>query len=152
MDFFKKNVKKITNLSYAIGCLCLYLVAAIIIIHSLYSLFYELTKDNFLVTNLFDEIGLMVFAIAIIDIAKYLFFEEVFRTQEERNLKEMRRTLTKIVSIISTALFVKGLIMTMEAAKVGLDKVIYPLMVIISPVFLIIGLAIYHKLSFEAEK
>lgn len=147
MDKYRKAVKKIVNFGYMSGCFSLYVVATVIIFYSAYGVINELRSNNFLIFNLFDEVGLIIFAIAVIDIAKYLLFEEVLKSKEDKDIQDARRTLTKVVAIVSTALFLKGLIMTMEAAKVDATKLVYPLLVVISPVFLLIGLGIYQYLS-----
>lgn len=139
--------KKLTNFTYIIGCLGLYLVAAVVIGYGIYGFFAEFFKKTFLVYNLLDEIGLIMFGIAVVDIAKYLLSEGVLKEGEFQDVNEVRRTLTKIICIISTALFIKGLIMTMEVSKVDVTLVFYPLFVVISPVFLLIGLGIYYYLS-----
>ncbi len=142
-----KLVRKLTNIAYSTGCFALYTVAAFIIGYALYGCFKELNRSDFIIYELLDEIGLIIFALAVLDIAKYLLEEEVLKSAKERNLKEMRRTLTKIVSIISTALFLKGLIMTMETSKTDITQIVFPLFVVCSPVLLMIGLGIFHYLS-----
>jgi hypothetical protein len=147
MEKYRKAVKKIVNFGYMCGCFSLYVVATVIIFYSAYGVFNELQSKDFLIFRLFDEVGLIIFAIAVIDIAKYLLFEEVLKSTEDTDIHDAKRTLTKVVAIVSTALFLKGLIMTMEAAKVDMTKLVYPLLVVISPVFLLVGLGIYQFLS-----
>ncbi len=147
MKSYRKFIRLLTNVVYSIGCLALYMVAGTIIASALIGFSKELFASQFTINRLLDEIGLIIFAIAVIDIAKYLLQEEVLRGSDERNFKEIRRTLTKVISIVSTALFLKGLILTMEASAQDPSRVVYSLMVLISPVFLITGVGIYHFFS-----
>lgn len=147
MNQYKKNVHSLTNIVYAIGCFALYFVAALIIGFAIVGVAREFFKEDFTIYKMLDEIGLIIFGIAVIDIARYLLDEEVFRSAEDRSIGDMKRTLTKIISIISTALFLKGLILTMETSHADLKKVYDSLFILLSPVPLLIGLGIYNFLS-----
>jgi len=146
-----KIFNKLIDLAYIFGCLALYLFSVIIIGYSIYQIFSTIGNPDFKKSEILDDVGVIVFGIAVIDVAKYLLQEEIFKAEDNRGFKEMRKTITKVVSIVSTALFLKGLIMTMEASKKDWEMIRYPLMVVISPVFLLIGLGIYHFFSKKNE-
>ena len=147
----KKLIRWSINSIYASGCIILYLFSSFVIVYSLYEIVSELLDKNFEIYKLLDDIGLIIFSLAVIDIAKYLLQEEVLK-REKTDRKEFSQTLTKIISIVSTALFLKGLIMTMEISKTDISKVYYPLFVIITPVFLLTGLGVYHYFVSIADK
>ncbi|WP_199170587.1 hypothetical protein [Caulobacter sp. FWC2] len=55
-----------------------------------------------------DGLGYIIIAIAVFDVAKYLFDEEVRRDSDKRSAAEVRRSLTKFLSTIVIALFLEA--------------------------------------------
>lgn len=95
--------------------------------------------------------GSVVIAVAIIDVAKYMIEEEVFKNKELRKPKEARETLTKIMVIISIAVAIEGLIYIVKAGSEDLSLLVYPAILIATSTFMVIGLGLYHKFSVNAE-
>ena len=102
--------------------------------------------------QLLESIGAVVIAIAIIDVAQYMFEEEILRHKELRSPKEARMTLTKIFVIIAIAVCLEGLVYVFKAGKEDLTLLIYPAALIITAVLSMVGLGIYQKLSVRTEK
>ncbi|RXJ60560.1 hypothetical protein [Candidatus Marinarcus aquaticus] len=107
-------------------------------------------KKEFILVML-QSVGTVIISIAILDISKYMIEEEVFRNKELREPKEARRTLTKIMTIIAIAVSVEGLVYIFKAGANDMHLLIYPAMLILTAVFVIIGLGIYQKLSYTVE-
>ena len=105
-----------------------------------------------MVYSLLDEVALIVFAFAVIDVSKYLLFEEVLRGSENRKPEETRQALKKLVLIIFTALSLEGLVLTIEMAKTNIQMMIYSSILIFVATLFLIGLGIYLCLSAKAEK
>lgn len=148
----KKWIIAFSNIAYILGCVALYLAAIGIIIYSIIAMILQATQDSFEIYKILDEVGLLVFAITVIDVTKYIVVEEVLRGTVDRRPEEQRHTLTKIVTIVSTAVFLKGLVMAIEVSKVDIANLVYPLLMLITPVFLMVGLGVYQKLNAAAEK
>lgn len=142
----------LSNIGYIIGCLSLYIMAIWIIGSSVKSVFDDVMGPSFSVYNILDEVGLIVFAIAVIDVSKYLLIEEVIRFKHEKDPEEIKRTLSKFVIIIATALSLKGLVLTFETAKTDITKIHYPVTLIFTAILFIVGLGIYQKLHADAER
>jgi hypothetical protein len=104
-----------------------------------------------MVKKLLQAVGAIVIAIAIIDVAKYLFEEEIFRSKELRSPTEARKTLTKIFVIISIAVSLEGLVFIFKAGTTDIKSIIYPAFLIITSILAMVGLGIYQKLSVQAE-
>ena len=66
---------------------------------------------------LLGAIGYVVIAVAVFDVAKYFFEEEVIRGREMRIASEARRSLTKFISTISIAVFIEGLVTVVRVSK-----------------------------------
>lgn len=143
----------ITNISYIIGCVILFLISILIISSAVFSIGKEVFGGQFSVYNILDEVGLIVFAIAVLDVGKYLFIEEVLeRSKDQKNHREMRYTLTKLAVIIATALSLEGLVLTIEMAKTDIRNIPYSVAVLITATIYIVGLGVYQKLNSSSEK
>jgi predicted nucleotide-binding protein (sugar kinase/HSP70/actin superfamily) len=108
-------------------------------------------KKDFILIML-QSVGTIIISIAILDFSKYMIEEEVFRTKELREPEEARRTLTKIMTIIAIAVSVEGLVYIFKAGTNDLKLLIYPAFLVVTSVFVIIGLGVYLKLSNNIEK
>ena len=156
MDIYdsKKTVSAInilTNIAYVVGCLSLYIISISIIITAVYGIYTEIINENFTVYKLLDEVGFIVFSIAVIDVCKYLMIEEVLKSRGERLPEEDRRTFTKFVIIIVTAISLEGLVLTIEAAKKDFRLLIYPAILFLSATIFVVGLGVYQYFNAKSE-
>lgn len=151
-DNSNKIVLVLSNFGYVVGCVALYVMAIWIIISSILSVLADANSSSFSVYNILDEVGLIVFAIAVIDVSKYLLIEEVIRLKKEKDPNEMKQTLSKFVIIIATALSLKGLVLAIETAKTDVTKIHYPVYLLITAILFIVGLGIYQKLHADSER
>ncbi|PLY09179.1 MAG: hypothetical protein C0626_09230 [Arcobacter sp.] len=117
----------------------------------LYAVDNYIGKDKFILVML-QSVSTTIISIAILDIAKYFIEEEVFRNKELREVKEARRTLTKIMTIIAIAVSVEGLVYIFKAGTKDVTLLIYPSALILTAIFAIIGLGIYQKLTHNLEE
>ena len=148
----KRAIIKLSNVGYVIGCVILYIISIGIIVMAIASVIQDLRAGSFTVYRLLDEVGLIVFSIAVIDVAKYLMVEEVLREREEKHPAESRKTLTKFAVIIATALSLEGLVLTIETAKQEISLMIYPVTLLVTAILFIVGIGIYQRLNATAEK
>ncbi|MCH9631445.1 MAG: hypothetical protein S4CHLAM37_14680 [Chlamydiia bacterium] len=146
-----KSVHRFSKVGYIIGCSTLYIISIWIIFYALYSIGVDVYIGEFTVYNLLDEVGLVVFAIAVIDVAKYLAIEEVIKHGHERPPREERATFTKFVMIIATALALEGLVLTIETAKTNLEMMIYPVLLLLMSTIFIIAIGLYQKFNANSE-
>jgi hypothetical protein len=102
--------------------------------------------------SLLDAVGYTIIAVAVFDVAKYLFEEETIRGRELRHAGEARRSLTKFVSTISIAVFLEAIVALFEAGKTSMPDMLYPTILVFAGVALIVGLGVYIRLSADAER
>ena len=102
--------------------------------------------------GLLSAVGYIVIAVAIFDVAKYLFEEEVLRGRELRHASEARRSMTKFISTISIAVFIEGLVVVFQTSKKDVSDMIYPILLLLTGVVMIVGLGAYQRLSLAVEK
>jgi uncharacterized membrane protein YdjX (TVP38/TMEM64 family) len=102
--------------------------------------------------SLLHAVGLIVIAIAVFDVAKFLLEEEVVRHERElRSVREARQTLTKFVVIILIAIMLHALVFIFEAGSEDITTLLYPAGLLVSGVLLLVGMGLYQRLSLETE-
>lgn len=149
----EKSIIKLSNCGYVAGCIVLYLIALCILISAVWSIIADMRSGVYTVYKLLDEVGLIVFSMAVIDVGKYLMLEEVLRKDNEKKApQQSRKTLTKFAIIIASALSLEGLVLTIEVAKQDVTQILYPVTVLLTAAIYIISVGIYQKLNASAEK
>ena len=100
---------------------------------------------------LLAAIGYSVIALAVFEVAKYLFEEEVINPREMRHTGEARRGMTKFISTIAIAVFLEALVAVFAAGKDQMENMLYPTFLLFAGVALVVGLGAYQRLSTLAE-
>ena len=152
MERKAKAITIIANIGYIIGSISLFIIGLYIALYSLYTIYVDIHAGLVAATDVLDEVGLLVFSIAIIDVSKYIMMEEVIHGRKEERPHEARRSFTRIAIIIATAISIEGLVLTIQTAKTDLTKIYYPISLLITSTLMIVGLGIYQKLNAHAEK
>lgn len=104
-----------------------------------------------LTSAMLDGVGMIVLAIAVFEIAKYLYEEEIVRERELRRADEARRTLTKFLTTIIIAASLEGLVLVFEARTSEISAIIYPVMLLGVVTLLVVGLGAFQWLARKAE-
>ena len=146
----------LSDIGYAAACVALYLIALCILFLAGWNILKDIHMRPYTVYKLLDEVGLIVFSMAVIDVGKYLLLEEVLK-EESRNLAQTRKTVTKFAIIIASALALEGLVLTIETAQKDVTQLHYPIFLLLVAILFIVGVGIYQLLSaradyFEAQK
>jgi len=97
-------------------------------------------------------LGYVIVAIAVFDVAKYIFEDEVRRGNEKRSAAEARRSLTKFLSTIVIALFLEALVVVFKTARQDVALLIYPTALLIAAVLVLVGLGVFQRLSATVEE
>lgn len=107
------------------------------------------TGDGALDTML-DAIGLVIIAVAVADVGKFLFEEEVVADREMRRPAEARGSLTKFMSIMIVALSLESLVLIAKTSRETMGDVVYPGLLMLLAVLALVGLGLFQKLSQNA--
>ncbi|MFN3777724.1 MAG: GNAT family acetyltransferase [Brevundimonas aurantiaca] len=99
-----------------------------------------------------DVLGYVIVAIAVFDVAKYIFEDEVRRGNERRSAAEARRSLTKFLSTIVIALFLEALVVVFKTAREDVSQLIYPTALLIAAVLVLVGLGAFQRFSASVEE
>ena len=99
----QRIVKVVSTFIYLFAALALVGMSLMIMIWSIYEVVgYVPIKGEF-ISLMLQSVGTIIISAAIIDVAKYMIEEEVFMNKELREPEEARKTITKIMVIISIA-------------------------------------------------
>jgi tellurite resistance protein TehA-like permease len=107
------------------------------------------TGDGALDT-LLDAIGLIIIAVAVADVGKFLFEEEVVADREMRRPAEARGSLTKFMSIMIVALSLESLVLIAKTSRETMGDLVYPGLLMLLAVLALVGLGLFQKLSQNA--
>ena len=99
-----------------------------------------------------DVLGYVIVAIAVFDVAKYIFEDEVRRGSERRSASEARRSLTKFLSTIVIALFLEALVVVFKTAREDVAQLVYPTALLIAAVLVLVGLGAFQRFSASVEE
>lgn len=99
-----------------------------------------------------DILGYVIVAIAVFDVAKYLFEDEVRRGAEKRSAAEARRSLTKFLSTIIIALFLEALVLVFKTAREDVSLMGYPVALLVASILVLVGLGVFQRLSATVEE
>jgi hypothetical protein len=100
---------------------------------------------------LLDALGLIIIAMAVGDVGKSLYDEEVVRERELGSAIEARQNLTKFMVIICIAVALEGVVNILRAAGEETAVLLSPVLLVLSAAALMIALGIYQKLSGPVE-
>lgn len=146
-------IDRVSRIVYSIVSLVLVLLAAGVIVYAALQIGQAVIQPDIdAKTTMLVGVGYTIIAVAIFDVAKYLFEEEVLRSRELRHAGEARRSLTKFLSTITIAVFLEAIVAIFGAAGADTSKVLAAVMLLFGGVALIIGFGIYLRLSAAAEK
>lgn len=150
-----KIYQTVNNYLYILVTWLLLFFSLALIFSSIYNLyinvFHDLSEENITLAIL-QWVWSVVIWVAIADVAKYMYEEEIVKNKELTRAKEARETLTKIIVIISIAVAIEGLIYIFKAWIQDIRLLVYPSILIISSSIMIVGLWIYHKLTVNVDK
>jgi hypothetical protein len=110
------------------------------------------TPESNVGAQLLDSVGYTIIAVAVFEVAKYIFEEEVLNPTEMRHAGEARRSMTKFISTIAIAVFLEALVAVFETSKDDVANMLYPTLLLFAGVTLIVGLGAYQRLSVSAER
>jgi len=158
----QKVFQIISTIIYAFAALTLTGMSLMIMGWSVYEVVINLPKSDetippilqsvHFIPLMLQSVGSIIIAAAIIDVAKYMVEEEVLLNKELREPAEARKTITKIMVIISIAVSIEGLVYVFKAGTKDVTLLLYPASLILVSALLIVALGVYQKLSVAIER
>ncbi len=103
--------------------------------------------------DLMNGVGLLIVALAIGDVAKFVFEESIVRERELHAPAKALRSLTKFMTIIIIALSLEGLVGIFEAGRhERYEQMLYPMLVMVSAILALVGLGGFQYLSRRSQR
>lgn len=137
---------------YGIAALALALLALAFIGLAVVRVWSEVTGGEATVSAMLEAIGMLIVALAVFDVSKYLIEEELLRDRELRSAEEARKTLTKFLTIVVIAVSLESIVFVFQAGKEDMTKLIYPaaLLAVVGGLVAVLGL--YQRMSRATEE
>lgn len=151
MSGFKHLSAIFGTVIYGLFSFALLLISLAMVGFGVWDVWQALRTGEGIIGKLLDAIGLIVIAIAVFDVSKYLLEEEVLRARELRSVREARQTLTKFLVIISIAVMLEALVFIFGAGREHVTLLLYPTLLLMASVFVVVGLAVFHRLTGEVD-
>ncbi len=149
-------MQKIFNILFRLvhlfAALCLVGLSLIIMGWSAFDVISNIRIEADFIPLLLHYVSAIIIAAAIIDVAQYMMEEEVFLAKELRDTEEARKTITKIIVIITIAVSIEGLVFIFKAGTKDLTLLLYPALLVVAAAILIVALGVYQKLSSAVEE
>jgi len=143
-EFFNKII-------YLAIALVLMLLAVVLIAGATWTLVTRTVAGESSTFNIFHSVGLIIVSVAVFDVGKFLFEEEVLHDRELRSIREARRSLTKFMTIIIVALSLEALVLVFETKQEQVTSLLYPSVLMGCAVLALVGLGVFQLLSSKAD-
>lgn len=144
-------INLVATFMYLIASAALLIISILLIGFALWEVGVAIYLREPYINASLDAIGLIVISMAVFDIAKYLYDEQVVRERELRSAREARQTLTKFLVIITIAVTLEALVFIFQTGTTNMRELLYPTGLLVASVILVIGLGWYQRLSTDIE-
>ncbi|MCV0394964.1 MAG: hypothetical protein K5872_02020 [Rhizobiaceae bacterium] len=133
-----------------IATLMLIVIAIVLAVTAVYQMAGAIYAFD-MVDAALNAIGLLIIGFAVVETAKFIAEEEVFRDRELRSSIESRRSVTKFITIIVIAISLEALVMIFKSNQDEIRAALYPAILFSSAMFALIALGVYQYLSSRIE-
>jgi len=144
-------IEHVTRVVYLVAGAALTLISLLLVAYALWEVVDAIIDRRSYIDPSLDAIGLIVVSLAVFDIAKYLYEEQVVKDIELRSPREARQTLTKFLIIIIIAVALEALVFIFRTGTTNITELFYPTGLLVAAVILVVGLGWYQRLSFVVE-
>jgi len=136
---------------YAMFSLALFAIALFLFFNGIASFFHieSLFADN--AKKMFHSTILLTLSLAIFDLVKTIFEQEVLEKHEHEHPSQIHKTMVKFLGSIIIALAIESLMLVFKFALTAPNKLVYATYLIGAVTLLIFGLAYYIKSVSQAD-
>jgi hypothetical protein len=149
----KRAFEALARLLFILVTLALFVLALALVVSGAWQLVSGALQGEAGIHGLMNGVGLLIVALAIGDVAKFVFEENVVRERELAAPAEALRALTKFMTIIIIALSLESLVGIFEAGRdKSYDQMAFPTLVMVSAVLALVGLGGFQFLSRRSRR
>ncbi|MRJ02017.1 MAG: hypothetical protein GXO19_01615 [Epsilonproteobacteria bacterium] len=135
-----------SKVSYAFFTTALMLVAVLLFFKGMMSvLVHGIHFHNLDIKEIFESTILITLSLAIFDLVKTLFEEEVLGKHRRKQTSDIHKTMIRFLGSIIIALSIEALMLVFKFAIIGPEKILYAVYLVVGVTLLLIGLAFYLK-------
>jgi len=143
---------KVIRYIYAAFTLSLIFVALLLFVKGIVSFFgMGIHIEAIDIKNIFESTILLTLSLAIFDLVKAIFEEEVLGSRKKHTETDIHKTMVRFLGSIVIALSIEALMLVFKFALTDSSKLLYAVYLILAITALLIGLSIYIK-SLKNEK
>jgi uncharacterized membrane protein YczE len=143
---------RLTNAFYVAASLVLMGFAIVLVVSGPVAMVTALQKGDPFIEAIVNSLSYLILSLAVFDVARYVYDEEVRRGREMRKAAETRRSITKFITVIIIAVLMDALVALSKAGQEELDQLVYPVVLVGGGVALLLGLGIFQRLSATVEE
>ncbi len=137
---------RFSRFSYAAFSLALLAVAVILFVNGVKSFFTtDLNIWHIDIKEMFEATILLTLSLAIFDLVKAIFEEEVLGQYRKSEHNEIHKTMVRFLGSIIIALAIEALMLVFKFAIIDPEKLIYAVYLIGGVTMLLVGLAFYLR-------
>ena len=137
---------KFNKIVYALFCFALMMVAFLLFFKGLTSIAtYGINIEKLDIKEIFESTILITLSLAIFDLIKTIFEEEVLGKNKKEHIDDMHKTMVKFLGSIIIALSIEALMLVFKFAIIGPEKILYAVFLLFGVTILLFGLAYYLK-------
>lgn len=145
--FSKFSIFMYTTLSILLS-----LVALLLLSKGLWSLIVAMEHFKSLdIKEVFESTILLTLSLAIFDLVKAIFEEEVLGRGANENHRAVHKTMTRFLGSIIIAIAIEALMLVFKFTITQLDKLLYAVYLTGGVAMLLIGLSVYVKFAYGAS-
>jgi len=141
---------------YFIMALSLLLVCMLLLVKGSISLWDAMLRFGSVeildIKSVFEATILITLSLAIFDLVRAIFEEEVLGRQKSQDSKVVHQTMTRFLGSIVIALAIESLMLVFKFAITAPEKLLYAVYLIGAVTCLLIGLALYVKLTTHLKR
>jgi hypothetical protein len=135
----------VTKISYSLFSVALSIVAFMLFYNGVASILtHGINIDKIEIKQMFESTILLTLSLAIFDLVKTIFEEEVLG-HHERGSKDIHRTMIKFLGSIIIALSIESLMLVFKFALIDPEKIINAVYILGGVALLLFGLSFYLK-------
>ena len=137
---------KSSRFIYALFSLCLLIIAMLLLYNGMRSLFTHGFDFNLLdIEAMFESTILITLSLAIFDLVKTIFEEEVLGRSERDENSGVHKTMVRFLGSIIIALAIEALMLVFKYAIIDTSHIVNAVYLIVGVTLLLFGLAFYLK-------
>lgn len=142
-----------SNFAYTMLSLMLFLVAILLFVRGVYSFWTAMVHFSKLdIKEVFEATILLTLSLAIVDLVKAIFEEEVLGHNNGESHYAIHKTMIRFLGSIIIALAIEALMLVFKFSIIEPEKILYTIYLTGGVALLLFGLSVYVKFAYSAVK